>query len=88
MHEIVFADADPESVRLYNKRTCTVDNNVSGSPAMRPLHPPVDWDGNGVAYGPGIEVSVLFDDEPEDREVKDLIETLAATAATIRKVES
>lgn len=83
MYEMVFADADPDAVRLYNKRI----GFARGPAAMHPLQPLVDWDGNDVSYGEGVEVSVLSLDEPEDRELETLMNTLGATAATIRKVE-
>lgn len=85
MYEIVFADAQPEAVRLYNKRMRSHEHH--GPPAMQPLQPPVDWDGNDVTRGEGIEVSVLMRDEPEDREVQDLMLALEATALTVRKSE-
>lgn len=88
MHEIVFADADPEAVRRYNHRLREQSPEVEHpASALRPLLPTVEWDAEGVTYGEGVEVSVLFHDEPEDREVQTLMNTLGATALTVRKVE-
>lgn len=79
MYEIVFADADPDAVVLYNA------SDRLQSSAMAPLEPPVDWDANDVSYGDGVEVSILFFEEPEDREVECLMLALEATALTVRQ---
>lgn len=93
MHEIVFADADPNEVRHYNHRlreslaakTTLISENAPIAWAMQPMKPDVDWTDTTVSDD-GVEVSVLFADEPEDREVQDLMNALSATALTVRKV--
>lgn len=74
-YEVVLADAIPELVRTY-----------SHVPDLREVDPPVCWDDVSVTDG-GIEIAAPFEDEPEDREVNELMNELGATAACVREVQ-
>jgi len=82
MYEIVFPDADPEAVRLFNRRQPA----DSDQHALNSLEPGVDWSDTTYGYG-GVERSVLFAKAPEHREVEELMEALGATACLVRRVD-
>jgi DNA-directed RNA polymerase subunit N (RpoN/RPB10) len=80
VYELVFPDADPDAVRHYNQ-----DCRTGFSFARRPCEPLVDW--SDTTYGEGVEVGILFNEEPRDSECQDVLNTLGASAYCLRRLE-
>jgi hypothetical protein len=78
MYELTFPDADPGAVHVYNQRNHPRDR------AWPQLESTVDW--GDTDYGDGVEVSIIFDEEPEDRFAQELLDVFGATAYHLRRL--